>query len=353
MSVLERVDARDFLEALGIEVDSVSGDNLVFLCPFHHERHPSARMNFKTTAWLCSVGCGKGNAIHFLAQLRGMSFEEARDHIHARYGIGPGAPIDDLELEVRRNLSGAGEVDPARVLPDESWVSYLGIDWEVDREHPAALYMYERGFFASALERWQVGYDPLSRRVSIPVRDVDGQLVGFKGRALGDVHPRYMILGDPVGHPSRYGFHTYRKSEYVFGLDRCIQALAWQRSCWVVEGELNAIAMWERFGQCAVAVAGSEFSDRQRELIATHCDHVVIYFDDDVLDHDGKLRDRNPGRLGAAKVASALIPSIDVDIVLGVPEDAAAIDRSSFEDLVPVPAMQLGVRGELDLALTT
>jgi len=342
---LDRVDARDFLEALGIEIDSVSGDNLIFSCPWHHDTHPSARMNFKTTAWLCSAGCGKGNAIHFLAMLRQMTFDEARDHIYARYGIGPGAPIDNLEAEVRRNLDPHLEQEQERVLPDESWVEYLSIDWE-DREHPAAAYMLGRGFLPETLQRWQLGYDELSRRVSIPVRDVNGKLVGFKGRAIDpEQHQRYLILGDPLGAPRpRYGFHTHRKSEYVFALDRCIRSSSWTGVCAVVEGELNAIAMIERHRCFAVAVAGSEFSDRQRELIASHCRRAIVYLDDDLA-----------GSRGTVKVAQALLPFLDVDVVVEAPGDAAELDSPTVASLIKnaQPAMELCVTGDLSLELAT
>lgn len=338
---LDRVVVRDFLEALGIEIDSVSGDNMLFLCPFHSDRHPSARMNWRTTAWLCSVGCGKGNAIHFLSMLRQMSYEEARDHIYNRYGIGPTAPIDDLESEVLRNLGRGVELTPERVLPDESWVAHFRLDWEVDREHPAHLYMVEqRGFTPAALNRWEIGYDPLTERVAIPVRDVHGKLVGFKGRAIcDDQYPRYLILGD-AGDRERYGFQTYRKSEHVFGLDRCIRDSCWQRCCWVVEGELNAIAMRERFGEFAVAVAGSEFSDRQRELIASCCGVVKIYFDSDTA-----------GSRGTAKVASMLTSFITAYAVIDAPDDAAAIKADVFHELQAKSVLELAVEGMLDLDL--
>jgi DNA primase len=359
MSVLEKIDVDDFLAALGIEVESQSGDNALFCCPFHRDRHPSARMNVKTTAWLCSVGCGKGNAIHFLAQLREMSFDEARDHIYSRYGIGPGAPIDDLESEVRRNLERGDVIIPERVAPDESWVDYLAIDWEVE-EHPAQQYMIGRGFSPAICQQWQLGFDELSQRVTIPVRDHHFNLVGFKGRAIDpEREPRYLVIGDNNPEWRPYGFETYRKSEVVFAMHMAISSL-WNPNLdrvVLVEGELNAIAMWDRHQVSAVAVAGSEFSETHRRLIAEHFDKVTIYFDDDVYEKDGsgRLRDRNPGRLGAAKVASALLPFLDVDVVLGAPDDAAALDSAQVLELLAnaQPAMQLAVCGEMQLALTT
>jgi DNA primase len=352
--ILDRVDVTDFLFALGIAIEGHSGENALFLCPWHTDRHPSARMNVNTTAWLCSAGCGKGNAIHFLSMLREMPYEEARDHIYARYGIGPGAAIDDLEAEVRRNLGAGLVTQDDRVLPDESWVQYLAIDWEVEREHPAVVYMLGRGFDGAALNRWQLGYDALSQRITIPVRDHTGKLVGFKARALDpDRQPRYLVIGD--GREFRpYGFDTYRKSEYVFGLDRALQSYS-GGSIVLVEGELNAIAMFERHNIAAVGMAGSEFSDTQRELVASHYDHAVVYFDDDVYDREGKPRDINPGRRGAAKVASALVPFIDVDVVLHATDDAADADTETVVGMLhgARPAMELALTGELDLAFAT
>lgn len=362
---LDRVDVRDFLEALGIKIDSASGDNLLFRCPWHNDRHPSARMNFKTTAWLCSAGCGKGNAITFLSKLRDMPVDEARDHVYARYGIGPGAPIDDLESEVLRNLARGVEVQPERVPPSEEWVDHFRFRWEA-AEGPAYDYMVtQRGFTVEELIYWQVGYDALYHRVTIPVRAVDGRLVGFKGRTIVDAEPRYLVMGTPLGHAGRYPFHTYAKSDHVFGLDR------WRGGdmLYIVEGELNAIALW-RHGYPAVAVAGSEFSDRQRELIASRADHVTIYFDDDGWRCTAERHYRgaepgdcpkcgaqtyNPGQRGTAKVASALIPFVSVDVVLNAPSDAADIGAYDLRELLShtTPALELGIHGKLDLVTIT
>lgn len=365
---LDRVDVRDFLEALGIKVESVSGENLTFLCPWHHERHPSARMNFKTTAWLCSVGCGQGNAITFLSKLRNMTVEEARNHIYARYGIGPGAPIDDLESEVLRNLARRVEVEPERVAPSEEWIEEFRFRWEAAWGHPAHEYMVEqRGFTVEELIYWEIGYDDFSHRVTIPVRDIHGTLVGFKGRAISpDSQPRYLILGTPLNSSGRFPFHTYAKSEHVFGLDR------WRSqdsTLYIVEGELNVVALW-RHGFPAVAVAGAEFSDRQRELIATHTDHVTIYFDDDGWRCTRERHYRgvdpgpcqvcgaetyNPGQRGTSKVASAMMSFVGVDVILNAPGDAAELGAHVVRELAThvVPALELGIQGKLTLAPTT
>ncbi len=339
---LSRVDVLDFLQALGVRVESRSGDNALFLCPFHTERHPSARMSVKTTQWLCSVGCGKGNAISFLAMLRDMDFEDAKIHIANRYGIGPTAPIDDLESEVRRNLLNDGEEDIARVPPDERWIETFAINWEADPEHRAVQYMINRrGFDPRVLAEWEVGFDDISGRVTIPVRDVEGRFVGFKARALeDDTHPRYLILGSAPGYPSRYDFHTYRKSEHVYGLYRVVRG----RHAVIVEGELNVVAMWQRGFDAAVAVAGSEFSETQRRLIVERCGSATIFFDGD-----------EAGIKGASKVAAMLQEYIPVVAVMGVQHDAAELEQDEIREalLGAQPALALMARGDLPVVSST
>jgi DNA primase len=350
---LDRIDVADFLAALGVNVEARSGDNLLFKCPWHSDTHPSARMNIKTTAWLCSVGCGKGNAVNFLAMLKGMEFADAEDHIALRYGIGPGAAIDDLELEVRRNLGLLDEPQMQRVPPDEAWVDYLAIDWEVAGGHPAATYMADRGFDADVLRRWQIGFDTIGQRVTIPVRDRHGVLVGFKGRAIDPAaHVRYLVLGDNNPEYVRYGFHTYRKSEHVFGLDRIPDHV---REIYVVEGELNTIAMMEYHEQWTVGIAGVEFSETQRELIASRFDRAVVMLDDDELKVLANPEKINAGRRGAAKVVSKLLPFMDVEVVLHAYDDPVDYIGRDMSALLTSarPGLELGVRGELDLVLQT
>ena len=169
-------------------------------------------------------------------------------------------------------------------------------------------YMIGRGFDPVTLQRWGIGWDTMSDRVTIPIHDHSGRLVGIKGRAWKEHHsPRYIILGDALGAHPRYGFHTYMKSRHVFGAHR-----AKENSCVTVcEGELNAVAL-DQMGVDAVAVAGAEFSDAQRDLIVSHFFEAIVYFDDDPAGH-----------AGAAKVASELHPYMPVSVVEAARGDAA------------------------------
>lgn len=324
--ILEWVDVADLLGAVGVRNLSRSGSEWSFSCFSEYHAHgdstPSAGMNATTGLWRCrNPACGlRGNAADFLAALKGYTYSEALRVLQERYGGGeissaPGA----LEEEVERIRQSYTVADILRVPPSEDeYLDRFAVHWPmiplgVPQE---LLYMYERGFHPRILNDWNIGFDDLSSRITIPIHDDQGKLVGIKGRAWDpEVQPRYIIIGDKTDGFPRYGFNTYMKSMHVFGLNRVETCRGMDLAdLFVVEGEINVLAMHQLGWLNAVAVAGAEFSERQRELIVRHADSVCIFFDDDAA-----------GNAGARKVAEMLQPYIPVKIVQGAGFDAADV----------------------------
>lgn len=355
------VDVEDLLPALGVEVAYVSHGNAGFKCPFHNDHTPSARMSIESTAWLCN-GCGeKGkNAVSFLAKIRSFNMTEAKRVLEERYGGSLSAPIDDLESEVMRNLEQRVLAPEARKRPPEKWIedfvraAYAPEVWP-DGVPGGVIesveYMRGRGFSEQTLREWQIGYDWISDRVTIPVYDETGDLVGFKGRAWRAEHePKYLVLGDAPNRPERYGFQTYRKSEFVFGLNRFTPSSV---PLIVVEGELNVIAMYQHGWSNIVAAAGAEFSDRQAQLIIERANSAIVFFDDNSenvrrAQEEGR-QGVDAGRVGSSKVVAALQPHMPVNVVLDAPGDANELDPIVIESLLiqSKSATELQVRGLL------
>lgn len=235
--------------------------------------------------------------------------------LEERYG-GPGLSVAPGELEehVARIRTLAYQPDEQRIRPTEEIAKRYREQLVYESQY-AWGYMNGRGFSDAAMHEWQIGYE--GDRITIPVRDPNGELVGFKARAIDpQQHPRYLVLGHQVGENLwRYPYHTYRKGDFVFGLHRFRRG---DGAAVVVEGELNAIAL-SQMDIGAVAVAGAEFSERQREQIVSFFDEVVIFFDPD-----------DAGAAGATKVAEALMSDVAVKIVVDQLGDAArALESSS------------------------
>src|ERR1700690_3943083 len=189
---------------------SESSGEISFSCPssdhFHGDRSPSARMNIRTTAFICH-GCGRrGNAITFLSWHKSLPETVARRLLQERYGGGEIMPgVGNLEDMVKRIMSPEIVEEEKRIPPDESWLEKFEVDWSSSPKKDYSYYMFDRYFDSWALESWQIGYDEISDRITIPIRDHLGNLVGFKGRHWREgVEPRYMILGDRPGQ-NRYG----------------------------------------------------------------------------------------------------------------------------------------------------
>jgi len=153
-------------------------DNLVALCPFHDDSSPSFAISIHTGLWLC-YACGeKGNFRSFLSKL-GMSKRDIDDN----YG--------DTLAELKRNA------------PPEPDIARPEIVMEVNRHVPEELLgvfrsvpekLLQEGFSEEVLRHFEVGMDNVHHRITYPLRDLEGNLVGISGRAtLDSQEERYKV----------------------------------------------------------------------------------------------------------------------------------------------------------------
>jgi len=297
---LRDVEVIDFLENCDIaNISQSTADEVIFSCPFtghtHGDNTPSAYMNDGskdpdlTTLWKC-FGCGRsGNAISFLAEFDGTSYQTARLALKEHYAPGFKAPKYGSiarEFEARHKAAKERHVEPQVTVLDPRIAERFDVDWghyaESYDSYPDVRYMLDRGFTPATLEEWGIGYDYDSKRITIPVCDPQGNLIGFKGRAWKrNARPKYLVLGDK-GKRQRYGFQTYDKSLVVFGLDKWGEVETYV----LVEGELDVISLWV-MDIPAICVGGSSMSVAQAKLIRQYCDEVTLFFDNDVAGKNG------------------------------------------------------------------
>lgn len=338
---LSYINCRDLLESTGIKNISESSGEISFSCPssnhFHGDSSPSARMNSRTSAFICH-SCGiKGNGVTFLAWHKAIPQTVARRLLEERYGGGPiSAKVGSLEEEVKRIMNPEIIEEEKRIPPSESWLEAFHTDW-VSSTHGAAHYLFKRKFISDFLNKWQIGYDQISDRITIPIRDHEGKLAGFKGRAWREnTIPRYMILGD-YRNQKRYGFQPYKKSHYIFGLGKYIhenRRLGYDKVV-LVEGELNVIAM-DQHGFPSIGIAGSEFSEKQLELIKRWCSDCILFLDND-----------KAGEKGTKKVIEMLSPYMgSMQLVQNSPGDAAELDTKIVKELIENAQLVLSLQVE-------
>jgi DNA primase len=328
---LRHVNVIDFLEALEVaNISQATTDEVLCSCPFpghsHGDEKPSLYMNDGskdpklTTVWKCH-GCNRsGNAVTFYSEHEHVSRTRAKRLIKEHYAPNYRKPQGGIgtEFEKRRRQ----HVQERRRTPNEvillDWKKYdqFRVDWSEYGYNPAyedapdVQYMLKRGFTPAELEEWGIGYDWRSDRITIPVCDPDGNLVGIKGRAWRPgVKPKYRILGDK-GQRKRYGFKPYEKSLVVFGIDKWGECARYV----LCEGEIDVMSFW-KMDIPALSTGSASMSDVQARIIRDYADEVVLFFDNDtagshgVMGYDKEDGEHKPG------IVEILEPFVRVRIV--------------------------------------
>lgn len=330
---LSSVDVENLLRRLGWRFPgeesanartTSSGDEINFSCfgpeHSHGDESPSAYINIESTAWFCHGCKRKGNAVSLVMEVNDVSRPTAETSLRDWYGIVFNEPLHgSMVAETEARFRPVAE-EPEPPKPPASWLSGTRLDWSGPLE-PFQKYMVDRGLSLEVLQSWDIGYDYVSDRVTIPVYDVDGELVGVKGRDwTGQREPKYLILGDRPGK-TRYGFVPYEASNVLFGLNR-------RRDCKtavLLEGELNAIALDQLGVPRPVATGMSYLTDRHVELLVREVDEVIVFYDYGDAGHTGVWGRFDKNRKFHPGVVHRLEPFVRVRVVTPLPEDPAKL----------------------------
>lgn len=308
---LEDVDVHDFLARLKIRnIQDATETEIRFSCPFpghlSGDENPSAYMNANSTAWYCHGCKRKGNAITFLSDLFNLSTYESIRSLKEYYGGAFRNPEHSLEDEINRHYAEYGKPDAEPI----NYVLQKAVLSDFCVNESSCDYLQERGFTQEIIDRFQLGYDELSKRITIPIFDEVGRLVGFKGRSIDpEDKPKYKVLGG-----SKYGFPRYHVGLVVFAIDKVPPEA---RQAIVCEGELNAIAMHQIGYRNAIAAGGSTFTGTHAKKIIDRFESVILYFDSDKAGYEA-----------TKTAADLLMPHMPVYVVPEHDWDAAEVMKN-------------------------
>lgn len=309
-TIQEVRDRVDIVDVVGRVVSlKKAGRSFKGLCPFHDEKTPSFNVSPDRGSYHC-FGCGEGgNAFGFLMKHEGLSFPEAVRSLAAEVGIeikqeAGGATPSVTEPVLAANLA-AQALYRRALLGEEGEVAraYLearGVDLEIaerfgigfapDRWDAVVTVLQhedipaEIGETAGLLKARESGghYDMLRGRISFPIQDTRGRVIGFGGRAIGkDQEPKYLNTPEsPVFHKRRafYGF--------PFALDpirKCDRVV-------VVEGYFDWVALARAGVEEAVATCGTALTEQHARDLRRRTRNVVLLFDGDDAGQRAMLR---------------------------------------------------------------
>jgi DNA primase len=286
------------------------GKDYVGLCPFHEEKSPSFTVSPNKQMYYC-FGCNAGgNAINFLMAVGKHSFSEVVLDLARRYQV----PVQTLEPEHRQELqrqlslreqlyeilavTASFYQHTLRQSQGQLALKYLQANRRLSEE---TIQQFQLGYAPSGWEtlyrylievkRYSVGlvekaglivprkagggyYDRFRDRLIIPIHDVQGRVIGFGGRSLGDEQPKY--LNSPETE-------LFDKGKTLFALDKARDAITKQDQAVVVEGYFDAIALHAAGITNVVASLGTALSQEQvRQLLRyTESKRIILNFDAD------------------------------------------------------------------------
>ncbi|HEX2527832.1 MAG TPA: DNA primase [Geminicoccus sp.] len=271
------------------------------LCPFHKEKSPSFSVVEEKGFFHC-FGCGaNGSAIDFVMRVENLDFVDALQRLEELTGIpaprreGPATPAVDQDLYAvnaaaaewfAAQLAGVQGREARAYLAGrdlrKAQVERFGLGFAPSSGRALVDALTARGMSLAKIaeaglvlideERGRAPFDRFRNRLMFPIRDERGRVVGFGGRAFGDVKPKYLNTSEtPLFH----------KGELLYGLDLALAPARTARRTVVVEGYIDVIAMHEAGLPFAVAPLGTALSERQLQRLWKLSPEPVLCFDGD------------------------------------------------------------------------
>ena len=307
MTVVDDIKARlDILEVVGQRVPlQRSGRSYKGNCPFHQERTPSFHVFPDRQSWRCFGACATGgDAITFVMRAENMEFGEAIRQLARQVGL----PMPERQ---------GARSDPAAYRINEAACAYFQRTLASTQGAEARAYMERRGLDRASTETFQLGLAPLDGeslrshlmregfepgqlvaagvvresddgqqrdlfrgRLMFPIRDGDGRLAGFGGRALDDSQPKY--LNSPQGE-------VFDKSRILYAMDRARDDIR-KNGAVIVEGYMDAIAAHRAGFHNVVASMGTALTEPQVNAIRRLTGRVTMALDQDAAGQQATLR---------------------------------------------------------------
>jgi DNA primase len=339
-----------------------AGKNWTGLCPFHSDKRPSFSVSADVGYYRC-WSCGEqGDIFTFVQKKENLDFIEALEWLARRAGVpferGGFNPekrnereemiaLNDLAVQFFQDRltksQDAKDYIVGRALLKatcDQWdIGFAPPEWEALADYLA----HRRANLALAAKigliktRKQEGsgyYDTFRNRIIFPIRDINGRVIAFGGRAMSSDEPAKYLNSEQS--------ELFDKSRTLYGLYFARKKLGTDTPPVFVEGYVDVITAHQAgFTQC-VATLGTSMTEDHARMLARYSPRVIICYDSDNAGIKATLRgaevwEKN-GVEGAEVRVARLPDGDDPDSILRRGETAAfqlaldnAVPRVDFE----------------------
>jgi DNA primase len=282
------------------------GRHHIAYCPFHGEKTPSFTVSEELQIYKC-FGCGKsGDIFNFLEEYEKVDFKEALQELAKLAGVTliKSSLIDHQESKKKLLIEINSQVS--------KFYNYILLSHPLGKE--ALKYVQDRGISTETIKTFNIGfspndskylsnfiikkgykiddlidtgtfgkshygsglYDRFQGRLTFPLPDYRGYIVGFSGRILPN-SPN-SNLAKYINSPET---EIYHKSQMLFGLNLAKEAIRLENSVIIVEGEFDMISPFQNGFKNIVALKGTAFTQEQLQLLRRYTDTLILALDSD------------------------------------------------------------------------
>ncbi len=245
-----------------------------------------------------------GDAIKLLMDLKSLDFADAVSYLAERSGV-------ELEFE------GGGDAEAAKKRAGRRRGIYKALAAAAIYYHKYLLkssspeaqeareYLEGRGLERSTIEEFRLGYalrggsgffqavkklgierssleaagllssrggERFGGRITFPISDRRGRIVGFGARAMGDAQPKY--LNSPETE-------IFNKRDLLYGFPQVAQTVSRERAALIVEGYTDVLMLYQSGIKNAVATLGTATTPSHLKTLSGYVDRIYMLFDPD------------------------------------------------------------------------
>jgi DNA primase len=362
-----------------VQLKSAGGGQKKGLCPFHDEKSPSFHVTPSKGYFHC-FGCQTGgDVIAFLMKIDHLTFTETIERLADRIGYtlryeesgsAPSGPsVNRSRLVAANVLAATFFQEQLNTSPDaahgrdlltkrgfdKSACETFGVGYALDSWDALTKYLRAAGYTIEELELAGLSkmgergpIDKFRNRLTWPIRDISGDVVGFGARKLAsdeeDQGPKYLNTAEtPI----------YKKSQVLYGLDMAKKEIAKKRQVVIVEGYTDVMAAHLAGITTAVATCGTAFGAEHIRIIRrllmdddAFRGEVIFTFDGDAAGQKAAMRAFSEDQKFVTQTFVAVEPDgLDPCDLRQIKGDLALRDLIAKR----VPLFEFAIRTELKL----
>ncbi len=307
------VSSNNIVDVIGNYINlEHKGKNFFGVCPFHDDHSPSMSVSPEKNIYKC-FSCGAtGNSITFLMDYLGITFKEAIKILADNAGIILDSSftkkkenniyeeyykINLLATSIfKNNLVSSKGTDAREYLAkrslSEETIKYFDIGLSLDNSLGEALSNKYSKLLLNEIDLCKEYngklVDTFINRIMFPIKDTDGNIVGFTGRIYrkNDLEEsKYVNTKETM---------IFKKGLLLYNFNNALEFIRKQKEIIICEGQMDTIRLYTIGIKNAVSLSGTSITKEQIDIIKKLKCNIVLNLDQDDA---GKIATNNIGSI--------------------------------------------------------